>query len=227
MNAPQAPKPTKPVQVQAPTLPGAAPSSTKPTNKGPTAGFLVVVTAILALLLPLEGRELEPYRDSAGIWTVCMGLIAPELIARHPPGSGQKWTEAECEVEERKYVTEMATAMASCLPGDVLPRMKPREFAFHAVNAYNIGTKGWCQSSAARALTRGDHVAACQSFAAYTWITIKPPQLPRGEHKVVRSPKTGHITAYRLQCRDPLNRCRGLPKRRDQEVAGCMAALAA
>lgn len=210
-----------PVQVRAPTPPETKPTGITGPNKGPAAGFVVVVTAICCLLLPDEGRELKVYRDSAGIPTICMGLIEPRLINRHP---GVDWTKAECKVEEEAYVAKMVGAMAPCLGNEARDTLTEGEWIWHGHFAYNVGTRAWCRSSAPPKLNRGDHEGACKVFAAYTWITTGPRTPPRGENKPVRD-ATGKLIAYRVQCRDPLNRCTGLPKRRDREVEGCLDAL--
>ena len=62
--------------------------------------------------------------------------------------------------------------------------------------AYNVGERGFCNSTMVRRLNAGDYVGACAEFSRWTFFQGK-------------------------DCRDPANRCGGLVQRRAEERAKC------
>ena len=106
---------------------------------------------------------------------------------------GKTYTDAECVAMETGYVTRMLNSMGRCVTGS---------FDFHVIKAfghfaYNVGTANFCNSSAARLLNAGDVAGACNQILRWTYIKGK-------------------------DCRDPRNKCAGIPKRREWEYQTCM-----
>jgi len=185
-----------------PILPPDPPATTsKPkSKKGPTIGIGLIVAGILATLLPDEGRKLSPYRDSAGIWTVCMGITGPD-VWRH---KGIAFTVDECKQLEAGYVARMVRQMEPCLSPGVENTLTLQEWTTYGHWTYNVGTSAWCHSSVIRKLNAGDHEGACKAMGNWTFITI------RG--RPVNCRTAGHL-------------CPGIVKRRDKEVGMCLEAL--
>lgn len=192
-------------QVVAPPKPPAPPpASTTPTNKkGPAFAIGLVVASLLVALLPSEARILHPYKDSAGIWTICMGLIDPAIVWRH---KGTDFTVAECEIEEKIYITKMVNEMVACVSQEVIGRIKADMFIWLGHWAYNTGTGAFCKptNSIQRNLNANDFKAACEAMGKWTFITVK---------------------GQKVNCRTAGRLCPGIVKRRDLEVSKCLAAL--
>lgn len=181
--------------------------TSKPSLKDKAPGGIfavaILVGAIATVLSPSEGgRRLDVYRDSAGILTACMGVIGPVVNVR---GMGGKFTDAECDHMEKAYLTKMVTMMQACVSQPVQSQMTYGEWIWLGHWAYNTGTAAFCHSTLAKRLAAGDHVGACRAMGSWTFIT-----LPGGKH---------------VNCRDPANRCLGIPKRRDIEVNMCLESL--
>lgn len=129
-----------------------------------------------------------------------MGLIGPVEQAHR----GTPWTVSECQAAEAAYIAPMAEMMQRCVPAAVRDEMTYGEWITYGHWSYNTGTGNFCHSTLARKLAAGDHVGACKAMASWTWITLK---------------------GKKLNCRDPANKCGGIPIRRDNEVGWCLAAL--
>jgi lysozyme len=174
----------------------------KEKPKGGLFALALICAGIAAALAPSEGgRRLDVYRDSAGILTACTGIIGPVVNAR---GFGGKFTEDECKALESAYLAKMVTAMQACVPSPVLHEMTYGEWIAFGHFSYQAGNGAFCRSTLARKLASGDHAGACRAMASWTYITVK---------------------GVKVNCRDPNNRCRGIPKRRDMEVSMCLDAL--
>lgn len=133
---------------------------------GFAAAPVALVVALVAALgqsdSAHEGRKFIPYRDSAGIWTVCAGITGDAVVP------GKRYTVAECERLETAYVNKMLERMGGCVRGD---------FEFHEVKAwghfaYNVGTGAFCASTAAKRLNAGERKAACGEMMKYRFVTI-------------------------------------------------------
>lgn len=176
------------------------PPPAKP-RKGPAFAFALIVAACCAALLPSEGRRLTPYQDSAKVWTVCMGITGAPVFA-HP---GVAFTVPECEDLERAYVGRMVGAMTRCIAPEVIESITFKEWIAYSHWSYNVGTYAFCHSTVSAHLNAGNHAGACKAMGRWTWIT---------------KPGIGKVN-----CRDPKQKCGGLPKRRDLEVAMCLEAI--
>ena len=190
------------ITTQFPAIPEPKKPGWKDKPNGGLFALAVICAGIAVALAPSEGgRRLDVYRDSAGILTACTGIIGPVVNGR---GFGGRFTEDECKALESAYLTKMVRTMEACIPSPVLRDMAYGEFVAFGHWAYNTGTGAFCNSTLARKLADGDHAGACRAMASWTFITV------RGQH---------------LNCRDPENRCGGIPKRRDLEVSMCLEAL--
>ena len=203
-----------------PQAPGAPAWNEKPKAGGLFA-TLLLAAGMTAALLPSEARKLNVYKDSAGIDTVCMGLIGP-VTKRHPAVA---WTVEECQKAESEYVAPMIAEMQQCIPMKVQREMSYGEWIMFGHWHYNTGA--FCSSSVGRNLEQGNHEAACRSMGAYTWITWPMRKLPlAGTHKIYETKtNTGLVKVLKVDCKDPKNKCSGLAKRRDLEVTNCLNAL--
>lgn len=127
-------------------------------NKTAIAGSLV--GAALALSTPFimqwEGKRNDPYRDVAGVLTVCHGETQAPM--RH-------YSDAECSAMLSKRVeADFARPILMCVPGLAA---RPNEYAAAISLSYNIGVSAFCGSTVARRFNGGDWQAGCDAFALW------------------------------------------------------------
>lgn len=170
----------------------------KPKSNAP-AGVraAAIAAAIVASLFVWESSNKRPLKPYRDIVGV---LTVCNGITGSRVIEGKTYTEAECDALEADYVARMVSRMGEC----VTVPLKDGEWVAYGHWAYNVGTSAFCNSSLVRKLNAGDHAGACRGMAAWTWVT-----------------KNGK----KVNCRDPANRCGGLPARRDYEVKMCLEAL--
>ena len=83
-----------------------------------------------ALVTRWEGRELNPYQDIVGVWTVCYGETRGIQMRRYTP--------AECrQMLDRAKYQDFGPAVIQCTPGIA---DKPPVLLASISLAYNIGT---------------------------------------------------------------------------------------
>lgn len=116
-----------------------------------------VGAAAIALVGTWEGLRLTAYRDVVGIPTVCYGeTLGVKLGDRH--------TKAECDSMLLASLQKHERGMRSCLKDpDGIPA---KSYVAFVSLTYNIGVGGFCKSTAARRLNKGDLRGACD---AATW----------------------------------------------------------
>ncbi|KPL67399.1 hypothetical protein SZ64_04330 [Erythrobacter sp. SG61-1L] len=118
----------------------------------------------------LSGKQyLKVYLDMVGVPTACDGITT---WRGKPLLQGKTFTEAECSAMLEEELVKHASAVMACTPGLALSdspvaerqRQGPR---FAAVSlAYNVGTSGYCKSTARARFNAGDLSGGC---AAITW----------------------------------------------------------
>ncbi|ODU22788.1 MAG: glycosyl hydrolase [Sphingomonas sp. SCN 67-18] len=112
------------------------------------AGFATVTVATH------EGEERVGYVDIAGIATKCFGDTNDAVV-------GKRYTREECEASLERQLIAHAEPIMKCTPG-----LKGRPYATAASVslAYNIGTKAFCNSTAARRFNAGDVAGGCSAI---------------------------------------------------------------
>lgn len=129
----------------------------------PRAGYAglaaVVGGATVAILVPTvqrwEGVEHVPYRDVAGIWTICYGdtrNVTP----------GRRETQEQCERRLERQLIAHAKPVMECVPK--LSKGRPNQLAAATSLAYNIGVNAFCRSTVARRFNAGDWRGGCDAF---------------------------------------------------------------
>ncbi len=171
--------------------------SIPPSNKPTGARKAAIVAAIVASLALWESSNKHigtPYYDVAGILTVCDGITGKDVV------KGKYYTREECKQLTAEYVNAMVYRMSACVTADLPDGM----WVWLGHFTYNIGNKGFCNSSIVKKANAGDFVGACKGMAAWTWTTIK---------------------GKKVNCRKAGKVCSGLVTRRDFEVSSCLNAL--
>ncbi|GAB6841484.1 lysozyme [Methylorubrum rhodinum] len=123
-----------------------------------------------AVLIDREGRRLEAYRDSVGIWTIGVGHTAaagPPL-----PRAGLRLTAAECDAIFARDVARFVRTVAQALP-EPLP-----QHAFDALVslAFNIGPAAFLRSTVLRRLRAGDREGAADAMLMWNRPAVLIPR---------------------------------------------------
>ena len=134
------------------------------------AGALAVSAAGLGFIGGWEGKENEPYRDIAGVWTVCYGSTGAHVI------SGGTRTDEECLSLLDEDVNRFEAAVNRCTPA---PKTQNQFDALVSLS-FNIGEQAYCRSTLARKFNAGDTLGAADQFSAWSYATIN------GERRQVR-----------------------------------------
>ena len=112
----------------------------------------------LKRLIEREGMRLKAYRDTGGVWTICVGHTS----AAGPPmvRPGMTATVEECTAILRKDVAKVE----NCVETIIRVPMAQHEFDAMVSLAYNIGCSAFRRSSVARHLNAGNRARAAGSF---------------------------------------------------------------
>lgn len=117
---------------------------------------VLVGAASLAIATPFiagwEGKRNDPYRDIAGIMTVCYGETNVPM---------RRYTDRECLDMLNESVAGYQERVLECTP--ILER-HPHQLAAATSLSYNIGTGAYCRSTAARRFNAGNFPGACEAM---------------------------------------------------------------
>ena len=138
-----------------------------PTPQSGGRGFLGLIALIgagaAAILVPTvqqwEGREHVPYQDIVKVWTVCDGDTSNVV-------PGQVQTDAQCDARLERQLIAHAKPVLACVPQ---LKDKPNALAASVSLAYNIGTTGFCRSTAAARFRAGNVRGGCDAFLAWRY----------------------------------------------------------
>lgn len=129
-------------------------------NKRDGAGLAAAIAAALAIAVPgimrWEGKRNIAYADVAGVPTVCWGHTGP---AARPLGARR--TDAECGLLLDRDIEAHMRPILGCVPELAL---RPNQLAASTMLAFNIGTRAFCGSIAARRFNAGDWRGGCNAF---------------------------------------------------------------
>jgi lysozyme len=123
--------------------------------KAPAAIAAAVLLAV-PVTSAFEGLRTKPYKDPAGISTVCHGETEREM---------RVYTRDECAMLlKARQGNDYAPAVLKCVPAIASRR---HAFAASIDFAYNAGASAFCRSPMARKFNAGDWVGGCRAFAGY------------------------------------------------------------
>ena len=105
----------------------------------------------------VSGRQyLAAYADIVGVWTICDGDtkgVRPGMVE----------TEAGCQERLERQLVAHAGPVLRCVPALGHPGREQQLIASVSL-AYNIGTGGFCRSTAARRFNAGNWKGGCDAF---------------------------------------------------------------
>ncbi|GAA5259091.1 TPA: lysozyme [Proteus mirabilis] len=122
------------------------------TTAGATAIALVVIAHF-------EGVRYEPYRDVAGVLTVCYGHTGKDII------QGKRYTQQECdELLQKDFIrTQQQVDILVKVPVDDKTKASLYSFAF------NVGTTAFARSTLLKKLNAGDRAGACEEMKRWIY----------------------------------------------------------
>lgn len=128
------------------------------------------VSAALAITSPLleeiEGIRFKPYKDIAGIWTVCAGITGPDVVL------GKTYTQKECDLLLQKHIKHAATAVDKAVKVEIPASMRAAMYSF----TFNAGVGAFQKSTMLKLINQGKLYEACDELWKWTYY---------------RNPKTG------------------------------------
>lgn len=143
-----------------------------------------------AVLVAREGRRLDAYRDSVGIWTIGIGHTS----AAGPPAvtQGLRLTAAECDAVFARDVGRFVRTVAAVVPSD-LP-----DHAFDALVSlcFNIGEGAFRRSTVVRRLKAGDRAGAAEAILMWNRPASLIPRR-RAEYDQFRTPYAASLPRAR------------------------------
>lgn len=115
------------------------------------------LAAALSFVTGWEGIYTKPYYDSVGVLTVCIGETAADGV-----NFKKNYTVDDCKQMLGNALAKYDAGLTACLhpPHAITDTM---HIAFLSAT-YNIGIEGFCNSSMARNVNRGNFTAACHSL---------------------------------------------------------------
>lgn len=136
---------------------------TKQIKAGPKTLIGVVGAIAAALLMQTvpdeEGTRYRAYKDIVGVWTICTGDtydVTPGLVE----------TPAGCDARLQDQLIKHAEPVIDCTPG-LADGEHPYQLASAVSLTYNIGTRGYCRSTAAKHFKAGRLVEGCNAYRSW------------------------------------------------------------
>lgn len=123
------------------------------------ASAIVIAAAMLGGNHGLEGRRHEPYRDVAGVLTVCDGHTGKGILP------GKHYTDAECDALLNKDLALVAARVDPLIKTTIPNSERAALYSF----AYNVGTGAFARSTLLKKLNAGDLAGACNELKRWTY----------------------------------------------------------
>lgn len=122
-------------------------------------GAMLIATVFLGGKDGVEGRVYEPYKDVAGVWTVCDGHTGADIV------KGKKYTDRECDRlmwNDLQPVKKAVDSMVKVPLGEY-PRAALYSFT------YNVGTSAFSKSTLLKKLNAADQAGACEELRRWVY----------------------------------------------------------
>lgn len=116
--------------------------------------IIVAGAALLASLTLDEGTRYTPYRDIAGVLTVCQGHTGADIVP------GKRYTKSDCDALLFKNTERHGRAVLRCTK---VPLNQNQYDAFVRFT-FNVGTSAYCNSGLLKKLNQGDYTSACNDL---------------------------------------------------------------
>lgn len=118
----------------------------------------VVVTQSLPVIDRWEGNKAIPYKDIAGILTVCRGHTGPDVVVK------KVYSPQECDELTKKDINIAVSGVLKTSPHLL---WHPMQLVAATSFSYNVGVGAYANSSVAREFNAGNFQAGCQALKLY------------------------------------------------------------
>ena len=122
-------------------------------------GALFIATVFLGGKDGVEGRVYEPYKDVAGVWTVCDGHTGGDIV------KGRKYTDSECDRLMWNDLQPVKRAVDSLVKVPLGEYQRASLYSF----TYNVGTSAFSKSTLLKKLNAGDEAGACEEMRRWVY----------------------------------------------------------
>lgn len=122
-------------------------------------GAIAIATVFLGGKDGVEGRVYEPYKDVAGVWTVCDGHTGTDII------KGKKYTDRECD----RLLMQDLQPVKKTVDGLVKVQLNEYQRAALYSFTYNVGTSAFSKSTLLKRLNAGDQAGACEEMRRWVY----------------------------------------------------------
>lgn len=122
-------------------------------------GAIAIATVFLGGKDGVEGRVYEPYKDVAGVWTVCDGHTGTDII------KGKKYTDRECD----RLLMQDLQPVKKAVDGLVKVQLNEYQRAALYSFTYNVGTSAFSKSTLLKRLNSGDQAGACEEMRRWVY----------------------------------------------------------
>ena len=123
------------------------------------AGALTLTITLLGGPDGLEGRRYVPYRDVAGVLTVCDGHTGPDIVRN------KNYTDQECDALLRADLKPVQSDVNSLVTVTLSDYQRAALYSF----VYNTGTDAFSRSSLLKKLNAGDTTGACSELRRWVF----------------------------------------------------------
>lgn len=122
-------------------------------------GAIAIATVFLGGKDGVEGRVYEPYKDVAGVWTVCDGHTGADII------KGKKYADRECD----RLLMQDLQPVKKAVDGLVKVQLNEYQRAALYSFTYNVGTSAFSKSTLLKRLNSGDQAGACEEMRRWVY----------------------------------------------------------
>lgn len=122
-------------------------------------GSMLIASLFIGGKDGVEGRVYEPYKDVAGVWTVCDGHTGNDII------KGRKYTDRECD---RLLWNDLQPVKKTV---DTLVRVPLNEYQRASLYSftYNVGASAFSKSTLLKKLNQGHQAGACEELRRWVY----------------------------------------------------------
>lgn len=157
------------------------------SSRGPVVGAGVgsaltglVITQTLPMIDQWEGNKAIPYKDIAGVLTVCRGHTGPDVVVK------KVYSPEECDELTKKDINIAVSGVLRYSPHML---WHPMQLVAATSFSYNVGVGTYAQSSVAREFNSGNFQAGCNALKLYNKarvnnvLTVIPGLVNRRQHE--------------------------------------------
>ncbi|WP_407568577.1 lysozyme [Pantoea sp. GABEPS69] len=122
-------------------------------------GSMLIASLFIGGKDGVEGRVHDPYKDVAGVWTVCDGHTGNDII------KGKKYTDRECDRLLWSDLQPVKKAVDSLVKVPLNEYQRAALYSF----TYNVGSGAFSKSTLLKKLNAGDQDGACEELRRWVY----------------------------------------------------------